>query len=65
MTTELPLSAQLSRARGESRALSRHLVAVIEERWAKRFGAATIRTLRASLERVAGSAGLQPYPDGS
>jgi DNA-binding MarR family transcriptional regulator len=48
------------------------LVESIEERWNARFGKTTIRTLRKSLERLAGKAdaesqlfrGLKPYPDG-
>jgi hypothetical protein len=52
---------------------SRRLVATIEARWETRFGAGTIRSLRASLARVAGAsdaepsplfAGMEPYPDG-
>ncbi len=49
------------------------LVAVVEERWRTRFGAAAIDSLRASLRDVIDqrdgdqpllSAGLRPYPDG-
>jgi DNA-binding MarR family transcriptional regulator len=43
---------------------SQRLITAIEERWEARFGAESIRSLRASLERVAGIAGLEPYPDG-
>ena len=49
------------------------LTAAIEERWGARFGQDTVRTLRESLERLAGDGtaqqsplfrGLEPYPDG-
>jgi hypothetical protein len=51
----------------------RHLVWTIEERWRARFGSEAIRSLRESLEQLAGERtaqfsplfrGLKPYPNG-
>jgi len=51
----------------------RQLAGAIEESWEKRFGKDAVRTLRESLERLAGDGsaqgsplfrGLDPYPDG-
>jgi hypothetical protein len=37
---------------------------MIEERWRTRFGQDNIRTLRESLERLAGEPRLEPYLEG-
>ena len=51
----------------------RQLADIIEERWQARFGPHTIRSLRASLERLVGGSspqlsplfrGLEPHPEG-
>ena len=62
--------ARLTPKGREAQDTYRRLADIIEERWQARFGPHTIRTLRASLERLVGEAspqlfrGLEPHPDG-
>jgi DNA-binding MarR family transcriptional regulator len=65
--------ARLTRKGREAQDAYRQLVSIIEERWQARFGKGVVRTLRESLERLAGDptaqrsplfGGLEPYPDG-
>ena len=72
-TGRLTKVARLTPKGREAQQSYRRLVAIIEARWQDRFGKDTIRTLRDSLEALAGEStahlsplfsGLEPYPDG-
>jgi DNA-binding MarR family transcriptional regulator len=65
--------ARLTQRGREVQDAYRRVLGVVEQRWQARFGEDTVRTLRESLERLAGQPssqrsplfrGLDPYPDG-
>jgi hypothetical protein len=66
-------AARLTKKGGEAQQGYRRLLGSVEQRWQKRFGEKTIRSLRESLQRLVGEPtaqlsplflGLEPYPDG-
>jgi DNA-binding MarR family transcriptional regulator len=66
-------AARLTKKGGKAQQAYRRLLGSVEQRWQRRFGEKTIRSLRESLERLVGEPtsqlsplfrGLEPYPDG-
>jgi DNA-binding MarR family transcriptional regulator len=66
-------AARLTKKGGKAQQGYRRLLGSVEQRWQKRFGEKTIRSLRESLQRLVGEPtaqlsplflGLEPYPDG-